>query len=193
VFTFVIGTVWGVLRYRARGTSRRRNRFLVLFFLFYVAVGRPVHAASNRQILRGYVDGTLVFGLPIVAFGLQTSLAARAIRSALASSARVAVSARIPRRRPGSSIAAAMSRGGVLVEAFVALGVAFPDAGGGRSRSIAVGMRRLGALEGSALIWNRLPASRRRLPRAFWSALDHRGRPVWSRKTSILSRARLSA
>src|SRR3984957_11893605 len=37
VFTFVIGTVWGVLRYRAEDFATTEP-FLVLFFLFYVAV-----------------------------------------------------------------------------------------------------------------------------------------------------------
>jgi len=143
VFTFVIGTVWGVLRYRAEDFSTTEP-FLVLFFLFYVAVA-VLFTLRQPANLRGYVDGTLVFGLPIVAFGLQTSLlrghpfslafSAVAVSAVYLAGARLLYRGRNESRR-------------VLVEAFVALGVAFLR-WRCRSRSIAVGMRRLGRSRGA--------------------------------------------
>jgi len=62
VFTFVIGTAWGVLRYRAEDFSTTEP-FLVLFFLIYVAVA-VLFTLRQAANLRGYVDGTLVFGCP---------------------------------------------------------------------------------------------------------------------------------
>jgi uncharacterized membrane protein len=164
VFTFVIGTVWGVLRYRAEDFSTTEP-FLILFFLFYVAVA-VLFTLRQPANLRGYVDGTLVFGLPIVAFGLQSALLHDHLFS-LAYSA-VAVSAMY------LVIAWLLRRGQVearrvLIEAFVALGVAFltlavPLALDSRWNTAAW------ALEGSALIWIGC-RQRRRLPRAFGAIL----------------------
>jgi uncharacterized membrane protein len=164
LFTFVIGTVWGVLRYRAEDFSTTEP-FLVLFFLFYVAVA-VLFTLRQPANLRGYVDGTLVFGLPIVAFGLQSALLHGRLFS-LAFSA-VAVSAMY------LAIAWLLHRGRqearrVLVEAFVALGVAFLTL----AVPLALDSRwnaATWALEGSALIWIGC-RQQRRLPRAFGAIL----------------------
>jgi len=164
VFTFVIGTVWGVLRYRAEDFSTTEP-FLVLFFLFYVAVA-VLFTLRQPANLRGYVDGTLVFGLPIVAFGLQTSLLRGHLFglafSAVAVSAVYLAGARLLYRGRNESRR-------VLVEAFVALGVAFLTL----AVPLALDSRwnaATWALEGSALIWIGC-RQQRRLPRAFGALL----------------------
>ncbi|HEX5637092.1 MAG TPA: DUF2339 domain-containing protein, partial [Gammaproteobacteria bacterium] len=69
VFTFVIGTAWGVMRYRA-DLFASTEPFLLLFFLFYVAIS-VLYALRQPINLRGYIDGSLVFGTPIIVFSLQ--------------------------------------------------------------------------------------------------------------------------
>jgi uncharacterized membrane protein len=164
VFTFVIGTGWGVLRYRTEDFATTEP-FLILFFLIYVAVA-VLFTLRQAANLRGYVDGTLVFGLPIVAFGLQSALL-RDHRLGLAYSA-VAVSAMY------LAIAWLLHRGHreerrVLTEAFVALGVAFLTL----AVPLALDSRwnaATWALEGSALIWIGC-RQQRRLARAFGALL----------------------
>jgi uncharacterized membrane protein len=72
VFTFVIGTMWGVTSYHAdlRGST---ESFLILFFLMYVGIAL-LYAVRREIAIKHYVDGTLVFGTPLVAFGLQAGL-----------------------------------------------------------------------------------------------------------------------
>lgn len=72
VFTFAIGTAWGVLAYRSTHFATTEP-FLILFFVLYVGVA-ILFALRQPPDLKGYVDGTLVFGLPIIAFALQNSL-----------------------------------------------------------------------------------------------------------------------
>jgi uncharacterized membrane protein len=72
VFTFAIGTAWGAKYYRPE-LFGSVEPFLVGFFLFYVAI--PVlYALRSREERRGFVDGTLVFGTPLLAFPLQAAL-----------------------------------------------------------------------------------------------------------------------
>ncbi len=74
LFTFVIGGIWGYDAYRPElfGTV---EPFLVLFVALYLVI--PVlFALRQPPELRGYVDGTLVFGTPIIGFGLQALLVA---------------------------------------------------------------------------------------------------------------------
>lgn len=75
VFTFVIGTAWGVMRYRA-DYFVSTEVFLILFFLFYVAIAL-LFARQQAPNLKAYVDGTIVFGVPLVAFSLQSGLVYR--------------------------------------------------------------------------------------------------------------------
>ncbi|AWV08335.1 hypothetical protein C9I47_2659 [Lysobacter maris] len=72
VFTFGIGTLWGVLQYRP-DHFQTTEPFLLLFFAFYLAI--PIlyarrRAAGGQRI----VDACLVFGTPLVAFSLQAAL-----------------------------------------------------------------------------------------------------------------------
>ncbi|MCG8325172.1 MAG: DUF2339 domain-containing protein [Thiotrichales bacterium] len=72
VFTFVIASLWGA-RYYQPHFFTSTEPFLILFFLFYVAI--PVlYAQRQPPELKGLVDGTLVFGTPLVGFGLQSAL-----------------------------------------------------------------------------------------------------------------------
>lgn len=69
-FTFGIGTVWGVLSYTPAKFATTEP-FLLLFFAFYLLI--PVLYARREGSAR-WVDGSLVFGTPLVAFALQAGL-----------------------------------------------------------------------------------------------------------------------
>jgi hypothetical protein len=71
-FTFVIGSTWGVLKYEP-SLWPSTQPFLILFFLFYVAIS-ILFALRQPLNLRGYINGTLVFGTPIITFALQAVL-----------------------------------------------------------------------------------------------------------------------
>jgi uncharacterized membrane protein len=146
-FTFAIALAWGARDYRPE-LFASSEPFLIGFFLMYVAAA-VLYAWRQAPQLRHYVDGGLVFGTPVVAFGLQAALCQH-IEYALAWSA-LAVGgfyvllARwlLARRRDSLRL---------LVEAFLALGVAFltlaiPLALDGRWTAAAW------ALEGAALLW----------------------------------------
>ena len=72
VFTFVIGLVWGGQFYKPDYFSTTEP-FLVLFFVAYVVIA-VMYAFKQAPRLTHYVDGTLIFGVPIVGFGLQAGL-----------------------------------------------------------------------------------------------------------------------
>jgi uncharacterized membrane protein len=72
VFTFSIGAVWGVTAYRPE-LFASTEPFLILFFLIYVGIAL-LYAARRELALKHYVDGTLVFGTPLVTIGLQAAL-----------------------------------------------------------------------------------------------------------------------
>jgi len=73
-FTFVIATLWGVLRYRSEMFASMEP-FLLLFFGLYLAIS-ILFTLKHPYEPRNLVDGTLVFGLPVVAFPLQLALVA---------------------------------------------------------------------------------------------------------------------
>ena len=68
----MIGTAWGVTRYVPENYASAQA-FLALFFVFYVAIAL-LYARQTAPRLTHYVDGTLVFGTPLAAFGLQYGL-----------------------------------------------------------------------------------------------------------------------
>ena len=71
-FTFGIGTLWGAQYFRPE-LFATVEPFLILFFLFYVAI--PVlYALRGPDARRPLVDGTLVFGTPLLAFPLQAAM-----------------------------------------------------------------------------------------------------------------------
>ena len=165
LFTFAIGTAWGVLRYRPE-LFASTEPFLVLFFLLYVAIA-VLFAERQAPELRGYLDGTLVFGTPLVAFGLQSALLldrrfALAFSALAVSALYLTLAAILQRRRRDSQR--------LLTEAFMALGVLFltlavPLALDGRWSSATW------AAEGAALVWIGC-RQQRQLPRAFGALLQ---------------------
>jgi len=177
LFTFVIGTAWGVLRYRPEMLATTEP-FLALFFLFYVAIA-VLFAQRQPPQLRGYVDGTLVFGTPLAAFGLQSGLLFdhrfALAYSALAVSAMYLALAWMLHRRESQRL---------LAEAFMALGVLFltlavPLALAGRWSSATW------SIEGAALVWIGCRQSRR-LPRAFGALLQIAGGVIfWSERDTL--------
>ncbi len=146
-FTFGIGTLWGARSYRPE-LFASTEPFLILFFAMYLAI--PILFARKRAVeLRDYVDGTLVFGTPLVAFGLQAA-AVRHIEYAAAYSALFVALVYLALalalfRRTGQGLR-------LLVESYIALSLAFatlaiPLAFEGRLTSAAW------ALEGAAVVW----------------------------------------
>jgi uncharacterized membrane protein len=147
VFTFIIGLAWGSKYYRPE-LFASTEPFLILFFLFYVAIA-VLFAIRQEASIKSEVDGTLVFGTPLIAFGLQTALARDieygAAFSALALSFFYLVLAKILFARGRANLR-------LLTEAFIALGVVFgtlaiPLALDGRWTAAAW------ALEGAAIVW----------------------------------------
>ncbi|WOD19979.1 DUF2339 domain-containing protein [Paraburkholderia kirstenboschensis] len=72
LFTFSIGAAWGATAYRPELLATTEP-FLILFFVMYVGIAL-LYAVRRELTVRHYVDGTLVFGTPLVAIGLQTAL-----------------------------------------------------------------------------------------------------------------------
>lgn len=155
IFTFGIGTLWGVLRYTPQDYASGQG-FLLLFATFYLLI--PIFYARMRnadvaargqrsQRAYGAVDGTLVFGTPLVGFALQAGLLDGA-RMPLALSALVlaAVYALIGFALRGRH------RFQPLVDAYAVLAVGFATLAVPLALS-AQATASVFALEGAALIW----------------------------------------
>jgi uncharacterized membrane protein len=145
LFTFGIGTLWGIDGY-SEDKFATTEPFLVLFTLMYLAI--PVlFATRTKPELRGFVDGTLMFGTPVVAFTLQSQLVddmGLAISAVVLALLYVGMATLLFRSRREELR--------VLIEAQLALGVAFvtvavPLALDARWTSAAW------ALQGAALVW----------------------------------------
>jgi uncharacterized membrane protein len=164
VFTFAIGTAWGVLKYRPEDFATTEP-FLILFFLFYLGIAILFTLRQPTKTI-GYIDGTLIFGTPIVAFSLQSAMLHERLMvlaySAVALSALYLSIAYLLKRSRSDSHK-------LLFESFMALSVAFLTL----AVPLALDARwnaATWALEGAALIWvgcrqNRL------LPRIFGALL----------------------
>ena len=72
ISTFAVATFWGGLSYEP-SLFNTTEPFLILFFLIYFAVA-IMYAMRHGLEPKKIVDGTLVFGLPVVAFTLQAAL-----------------------------------------------------------------------------------------------------------------------
>lgn len=72
LFTFVVATAWGLKSY-THDDFVPSELFLIAFYLLYVAIS-VLFAIRQPVQLKGYVDSTLVFGVPIVGFGLQAGM-----------------------------------------------------------------------------------------------------------------------
>lgn len=177
VGTFGIGFAWGIRSYKPE-LLWSTEPFLVLFFLMYVAIGllfarrklrEALDAPQNRDELllwaarKGdYIDATVLFGPPLVGFGLQFALVQHiefaAAFSALALGLFYMVLARLLVSRTGD-------RAALLVETCLALGVVFA------SLAIPLGLdarwtSAAWAVEGAGIYWLGL-RQQRGLARAF--------------------------
>jgi uncharacterized membrane protein len=165
VFTFAIGTAWGVLKYRAEDFATTEP-FLILFFLFYLCIAILFTLRQPTKTV-GYIDATLIFGTPIVVFSLQSAmlhdrLMVLAYSAVILSALYLAVAYILKLRRSDPR--------DLLFESFMALSVAFltlaiPLALDARYNAATW------ALEGAALIWVGCRQSRL-LPRLFGDLLN---------------------
>lgn len=120
MFTFVITAAWGVLKYEPTLYASTQP-FLIAFFALYLIVS-ILFSFKQPTNLKGMVDGSLVFGLPLVAFGLQTTLLKHtehglAISAVALAAIYIVLSLGLSRRHLQSHR--------VLIESFLALGVSF--------------------------------------------------------------------
>jgi uncharacterized membrane protein len=168
VFTFTITGLWRASGYDAADLLSA-DFFLVLFFLMYVGVS-ILNCIRQPPNLKGYVSGSLVFGLPVVAFTLHASLVSR-IEYALAWSALatgafyLALAWSLWRSRRETFR--------LLVEAFAALGIVFASL----AIPLAFDTRTTAAMwavEGAGLIWLGV-RQQRKLARAFGALLQLAG------------------
>ncbi len=147
IFTFGIAALWGASAYQPQFFATTEP-FLLLFFLMYAAIS-VLFALRQPLQLRGFIDGPLVFGLPIIATGLQFYLV-RDFRYGMALSVLTLglfylSLARLLWHRMAHEMR-------LLTEAFLALGVVFG------SLAIPLGLDHqwttaAWALEGAAMIW----------------------------------------
>jgi uncharacterized membrane protein len=154
-FTFGIGGLWGATAYAPRHFASTEP-FLILFFGFYVGIS-ILYALRQPPRFKGVVDGTLVFGLPLVVFGFQSALVHRYAYglafSALGLGAFYVLLAAALWHHHGVGLR-------MLVEAFIALGVVFA------SVAIPLGLddqwtTAAWAMEGAALVWVGVRQARR--------------------------------
>lgn len=151
VFTFGVATFWGSLRYAPEHFATTQP-FLIAFFLIYVAAAifyAQREATQIKATVNGAVDATLVFGNPIVAFGLQAALVQHVefamAFSALALSAFYLLLASILLKR-------SKDHQRLLTECFLALGVGFATL----AVPLALDARwtaAVWAVEGAAVFW----------------------------------------
>jgi len=168
VFTFTITGLWRAKGYEPNDLLSA-DLFLILFFLLYVGVS-ILNCVRQPPNLKGYVSGSLVFGLPVVAFTLHATLVARIeyamAWSALATGAFYLVLAWSLLRSRRDSFR-------LLVEAFAALGVIFASL----AIPLAFDTRTTAAMwavEGAGLIWLGVRQDRK-LARAFGALLQVAG------------------
>ena len=146
-FTFAIATFWGAGGYQPEHFASTEP-FLVFFFFLYVSVS-VLFAQRQPVNLRGFIDGPLVFGLPLVVSVLQYHLVrdfayGSAVSALVLGLFYAALAALLWRRLQGG-----MRQ---LTEAFLALAVVF----GSLAIPLAFDSRWTSAawsLEGAAMIW----------------------------------------
>jgi len=169
-FTFLIGTAWGVLRYRPDQFASTQF-FLTLFFLLYFLI--PVLVENRRpEGQRNRIDAVLVFGLPLFWLPLQAGLldgrnAVIAAASLSAAALYLASAHWLLRRRQIRRLGRAHAFLAVAL-ATVAMPFAF-------SESTVV---MIWALEGAALVWYGID-DRSRLSRLAGLALISLAMAIW--------------
>ena len=158
--TFGVASAWGVLKYQPAQYASTQP-FLVVFVLIYV-LAAILYARNTPTRLGNAVDSTLVFGTPLIAFGLQAGLVRHfefgAAFSALGFAALYLGLATVLVRR-------ALDRYRLLIECFIALGVGFVTL----AVPLALDVRwtsAVWALEGAGAFWVGMRQARW-MPRAF--------------------------
>ncbi len=160
IFTFLISSLWGYKAYQAEFFVST-EAFLILFYLLFLTIS-VLFAFKQPPKLKGYVDGTLIFGLPLIAFALQSELVrhfeyGQAITAASMGAIYLILARSLWRLNHGSFK--------LLSESFLALGIGFA--------SLAIPLYFDGrwtaavwAVEGAGLVWIGLRQSNF-IPRAF--------------------------
>ncbi|MEB4591213.1 DUF2339 domain-containing protein [Candidatus Thiothrix sp. Deng01] len=119
-FTFVIGVAWGAFDYSPEKFATTEP-FLVFFFLLYVGIA-VLYALRQPPNLKGYVDGSLLFGVPLATAGLQYGMVREmpygVALSAFCMGVFYVLLSRFVWQRKGDALR-------LLAEAFLALGVIF--------------------------------------------------------------------
>ena len=160
VFTFVLGLFWGERFYRPEHFATVEP-FLVLFFLFYVAIA-VLYAKRGALEAKAPVDALLVFGVPLVGFALQAGLVHDTrygvAWSALAMAGVYGVLALALFRRPEAGLR-------LLARAFLALAVIFATIAIPFAVDAAMDLRVVGA-RGRGRLLDRLPPAPGSGPRA---------------------------
>lgn len=169
-FTYAIGTIWGVLKYRPEQFASTEP-FLILFFVIYLLV--PILYARKREpTQRDAIDGSLLFGNPLIAFALQAGLL-DGDRMGLAFSALAlalvyaALAWTLLRRTTMRVLGEAHA---ILAVGFATLAVPLALSAGATACTF--------ALEGAALVWLGLRQGRR-LPRWIGLALQAWAAVAW--------------
>ena len=156
-FTFGIGCLWGYRAYEPAEFASTEP-FLVLFVAMYSLL--PVlfaHRAAPK--LRGFVDGTLMFGTPVIGFALQSQLVANtqyglALSAVALAAWYIGLATYLYRRRVPELT--------VLIESLLALSVAFLDSGRTACARRALDVRGLGdAGRRDGLAWHAAAAQAR--------------------------------
>ena len=165
LFTFTITGLWRANSYQSQDLWTA-DAFLILFFLMYVAVS-ILNCVRQPPNLKGYVSGSLVFGLPVVAFTLHATMISR-IEYGLAWSAFGLGAFYL--LLGWTLFATRRETFRLLVEAFAALGVIFASL----AIPLAFDTRTTAAMwavEGAGLLWLGV-RQERKLPRLFGTLLQ---------------------
>lgn len=120
VFTFAISSAWGALSYEPH-LYHSTQPFLIAFFLLYLCVS-VLFSIKQPLERRGLVDGSLIFGLPIVGFGLQAALLVDSEYGLSISAVILAAIYLVLASTLNKRFGAAQR---LLVESFIALGLGF--------------------------------------------------------------------
>ncbi|GAB2593119.1 DUF2339 domain-containing protein [Ramlibacter solisilvae] len=72
IATFAVATAWGVLRYQPQDFASTEP-FLIAFYAVYLAASL-LYALRHSLASTRAVDATMIFGLPLIGFGLQAAL-----------------------------------------------------------------------------------------------------------------------
>jgi uncharacterized membrane protein len=167
-FTFCVATAWGVWSYNPEHYASSQG-FLIAFFMLFNAVllmpaRRLLAGSGDAPGHERWVNGSLLFGLPVVSFALQHGLVRHlpygTAVSALVLAAFYVLMATRLKRHPQLAVTFDAS----IAIAVVFLTLVIPFALDARSTAGAW------ALEGAGLVWLGLRQGRR-LPRAFGYAL----------------------